>query len=307
VKEDLASGAPTTESLLGQAMYFGLSFARVGFDFRPLLAPIFLEAVERQLKLSLAPDTCLSSFPSLLSNLNLGRLTTPAPLTVQDPSSPPMGLIEFTPLAHLANSVLGALNDLRACAPLSICFKVTTTIEELLSEACRRLLDWQSTQSRGWSDSESQGFSNLVAATSLLLLPHIQAALHAVFPPEQLCQVSGLSRPELSFQKLGYLDHEAILSPLSPFLPAKPDLTSLQVEAPVVDYVADRMGEINAALETTHIAEEEEEEDSSDHMKEEDDALAKAKEDTEVKEDEGSPDMKEAKDEGSPSMEGTEP
>jgi len=307
VKVDLASGAPTTESLLGQAMYFGLSFARVGFDFRPLLAPIFLEAVERQLKLSLAPDTCLSSFPSLLSNLNLGRLTTPAPLTVHDPSSPPMGLIEFTPLAHLANSVLGALNDLRACAPLSICFKVTTTIEELLSEACRRLLDWQSTQSRGWSDSESQGFSNLVAATSLLLLPHIQAALHAVFPPEQLCQVSGLSRPELSFQKLGYLDHEAILSPLSPFLPAKPDLTSLQVEAPVVDYVADRMGEINAALETTHIAEKEEEEDISDHTKEKEDALAKIKYDAEVKEDEGLPDTKEAKAEGSPNMEGTEP
>merc|ERR1719400_2893471 len=253
VKEDLASGAPTTESLLGQAMYFGLSFARVGFDFRPLLAPIFLEAVERQLKSSLTPDSCLSSFPSLLSNLNLGRLTTPASLAVHDPSSPPMGLIEFTPLAHLANSVLGALNDLRACAPLSICFKVTATIEELLSEACRRLLDWQSTQSRGWSDSETQGFSNLVAAASLLLLPHIQAALHAVFPPEQLSQVSGLSRPELSSQKLGYLDQEAILSPLSQFLPAKPDLTKM-VEAPVVEYVADRMGDINAALEATHIA-----------------------------------------------------
>jgi len=255
VKEDLASGAPTTESLLGQAMYFGLSFARVGFDFRPLLAPIFLEAVERQLKSSLTPDSCLSSFPTLLSSLNLARLTSPAPLAAHDPSSPPMGLIEFTPLAHLANSVLGALNDLRACAPLSICFKVTVTVEEVLAEACRRLLDWQSTQSRGWSDSETQGFSNLVAAASLLLLPHIQAALHAVFPPEQLSQVSGLSRPELSSQKLGYLDQEAILSPLSQFLPAKPDLTKV-VEAPAVEYVADRMGEINAALEATHIKDE---------------------------------------------------
>ena len=256
VKEDLASGAPTTESLLGQAMYFGLSFARVGFDFRPLLAPIFLEAVERQLKMSLTPETCLSSFPSLLSSLNLARLPTPVSLSSHDPSSPPMGLIEFTPLAHLANAVLGAMNDLRACAPLSICSKVTTTVEELLSEASRRLLDWQSTMSRGWSDADIQGFSNLCSAASLLLLPHIQAALHAVFPPEQLSQVSGLSRSELCSQKLGFLDHEAILSPLSPFLPAKPDLNKL-AEAPAVEYVADRMGEINAALEATHTAVEE--------------------------------------------------
>ena len=303
VKEDLASGAPTTESLLGQAMYFGLSFARVGFDFRPLLAPIFLEAVERQLKSSLSPDSCLSSFPSLLSSLNLARLTTPAPLAVHDPSSPPMGLIEFTPLAHLANSVLGALNDLRACAPLSICSKVTATLEELLAEACRRLLDWQSTQSRAWSDSESQGFSNLVAAAALLLLPHVQAALHAVFPPEQLSQVSGLSRPELSSQKLGYLDQEAILSPLAQFLPEKPDLTKV-VEAPVVEYVADRMGEINAALEATHIkGGEVEDEDkkgkSSPDGKEDKEGSANTEE---VEEEKGLPNTEQVKEEGLPDM-----
>jgi len=303
VKEDLASGAPTTESLLGQAMYFGLSFARVGFDFRPLLAPIFLEAVERQLKSSLSPDSCLSSFPSLLSSLNLARLTTPAPLAVHDPSSPPMGLIEFTPLAHLANSVLGALNDLRACAPLSICSKVTATVEELLAEACRRLLDWQSTQSRAWSDSESQGFSNLVAAAALLLLPHVQAALHAVFPPEQLSQVSGLSRPELSSQKLGYLDQEAILSPLAQFLPEKPDLTKV-VEVPVVEYVADRMGEINAALEATHIKDGEvEDEDKKGKIspdgKEDKEGSANTEE---VEEEKGLPNTEQVKEEGLPDM-----
>ena len=205
-----------------------------------------------------------------------------------------MGLIEYTPLAHLANSVLGALNDLRACAPLNICYKVTTTVEELLSEACRRLLDWQSTQSRGWSDSEAQGFSNLCAAANLLLLPHIQAALHAVFPPEQLSQVSGLSRPELSSQKLGYLDQEAILKPLSQFLPAKPELTKI-VEAPVVEYVADRMGEINAALEATHIKDEhskadgEEEKGSSPDMKE---VIEEVSPKIEQVKEEGLPDMK---------------
>merc|ERR1719357_2453332 len=104
-------------------------------------------------------------------------------------------------------------------------------------------------------------------AISLLLLPHLQAALHAVFPPEQLSQVSGLPRNELCHQKLGYLYQKNILSPLSSFFPARPDPGQL-VEASSIDYVADRMSELNTALEDEHTSPLDEQKDSADDRKE---------------------------------------
>lgn len=54
LKKDLKLGVGNRiDSVLSQAMYFGLAFSRVGLDFRVLMVPIFEEAVVDQVKKSL--------------------------------------------------------------------------------------------------------------------------------------------------------------------------------------------------------------------------------------------------------------
>ena len=51
LKEDLTLAVGNRmDSVLGQAMYFGLSFSRVGVDFRGLLVPIFQNAILSEVK-----------------------------------------------------------------------------------------------------------------------------------------------------------------------------------------------------------------------------------------------------------------
>ena len=120
-------------------MYFGLSFSRVGYDFRQQLAPIFTNAVERQFSQAIQKSSAPTQLSASLGRSQLSRLTTlPPPQSgsaVQDPSQPPLQLVDYPPLAEICNIVLAALNEISLCAPLSVTSFVTGKIQKLLEDS----------------------------------------------------------------------------------------------------------------------------------------------------------------------------
>jgi len=250
---DLESGINSFESILGQAMYFGLSFSRVGFDFRPLLAPIFLKAIEKQFVSKLDSSAALKIVSESLASLDFSRLpTSPPPLPhSQESSTPPLSLLDYPPLAHVTNAILAALNEIRLVCPLSLATLVTSKVQELLCSLSSNLLDYQSTLHTSWSDSDNTGFSQLCLATQNILVPYIQTALSALFTPTQLQAVSGLSRTELVQQGVGFIDKDKIMKPLSAFIPIVEDIV-IDSKAADTDYVKERMEEIAFALDSAH-------------------------------------------------------
>lgn len=139
LERDLGRGVGARlDSLLGQCMYFGLSFSRVGADFRGQLAPMFQRAAADTFRLALQEATnrfqedmnvyTLITLPSTLAG------TVPAAPTNVQPAvlTPPMNLLDFQPLACFLNHVLSAFNELRLCCPLGVVQDVTADLEDAL-------------------------------------------------------------------------------------------------------------------------------------------------------------------------------
>lgn len=139
LQRDLRRGVgPRLDSLLGQCMYFGLSFSRVGADFRGQLAPLFQQvALEAfQAALQEAADRFqedMNRYTLVALPVALGGALAPAAPGVQPGTlQPPTALLDFPPLACFLNHVLSAFNDLRLCCPLGAAQDVSRSLEDVL-------------------------------------------------------------------------------------------------------------------------------------------------------------------------------
>ncbi|XP_062442115.1 conserved oligomeric Golgi complex subunit 8 [Rhea pennata] len=216
------------DSLLGQCMYFGLSFSRVGADFRGQLAPIFQrvtigafrkaveEAVEKfQEEMN---SYTLISAPAVLGSTVAAVVPTAQPGTLQ----PPMVLLDFPPLACFLNNLLVAFNDLRLCCPVALAQDVTTCLEDALGQVTKIILAFHRAEEAAFSGREQELFVQFCTVFLEDLLPYLNRCLQVLFPPAQIAQALGVPATQLQrFCRLGCLDTGAVGEPLAFILPAR--------------------------------------------------------------------------------------
>ncbi|XP_006821523.1 conserved oligomeric Golgi complex subunit 8-like [Saccoglossus kowalevskii] len=153
LETDLEKGVGTRlDSLLGQCMYFGLSFSRVGADFRGLLPPLFQRAALKSFKSSM--KDAIKRFEESMQSYTLLSISSSLSSTVlssgfsqgESNLNPPMVIMEYSPLAVYTNHILTALNDLRLCAPIALAEEVAMQLQDSLSKMVAAILAFHSPQ-----------------------------------------------------------------------------------------------------------------------------------------------------------------
>ncbi|KAM9481292.1 conserved oligomeric Golgi complex subunit 8 [Clarias gariepinus] len=229
LERDLERGVGSRlDSLLGQCMYFGLSFSRVGADFRGQLAPLFQrvametfgkavrEAVDK-FKEDMNLYT-LISLPSVLGNAVPVVAPGEQPGTLQ----PPMGLLDFPPLACFLNNILTAFNDLRLCCPIGLAEDVARCVEKALGKVTDLILIFHRAEESAFSSRERDLFVQFCCAFAEDMVPFLNRSLRVMFPPAQLAQILGVPPTQVhKHGSVGCIDVNAVLEPLSFVLPQR--------------------------------------------------------------------------------------
>lgn len=234
------------DSLLGQCMYFGLSFSRVGADFRGQLAPVFQrvaintfqKAVEEAMEKF---QDEMTSYTLISAAAILGSSNMPAAVPVTQPGTlqPPMVLLDFPPLACFLNNILVAFNDLRLCCPVALAQDVTGALEDALMKVTKTILAFHRAEEAVFSSGEHEIFVQFCTAFLEDLVPYLNRCLQVLFPPAQIAQTLGISPTQLSKHgNLGHVNISAIQEPLAFILPKRETVFCLDDQELVPDLVA---------------------------------------------------------------------
>uniref|UniRef100_A0A1B6DKQ7 Conserved oligomeric Golgi complex subunit 8 n=1 Tax=Clastoptera arizonana TaxID=38151 RepID=A0A1B6DKQ7_9HEMI len=227
LEEDLKQGVGSSlSSLLGQCMYFGLSFSRVGADFRALIAPIFIKTVTNNFENGVRNST--KKFESDMEKLTLGKNLSTLTQTAKTSQStkqehPPETLVEFYPLAEYCNNLVTALNDLRLCAPLAVADNISNCLKESLTSSAKTILSFYRQEQQALNSAEKEAFTRFCVCFGEQLVPYIQRCLHSIFKPADIAAHFGISTFQLLQQGFTVLGEESILDPIKHLMPGSMD------------------------------------------------------------------------------------
>ncbi|XP_061450574.1 conserved oligomeric Golgi complex subunit 8 isoform X1 [Rhineura floridana] len=229
LEHDLQRGVGSRlDSLLGQCMYFGLSFSRVGADFRGQLVPVFQRVALLTFRKAIQEAVnkfqeemnsyTLISVPAALGSAVSAAVASAQPGTLQ----PPMVLLDFPPLACFLNNILVAFNDLRLCCPVALAPDVAATLEEALGQVTKTILVFHRAEAVAFSSREQELFIHFCTTFQEDLVPYLNRCLQLLFPPAQIAQTLGVPPTQLhKYGRLGRVDEQAIQELLASVLPEK--------------------------------------------------------------------------------------
>ncbi|XP_004704873.1 conserved oligomeric Golgi complex subunit 8 [Echinops telfairi] len=230
LESDLHRGVGSRlDSLLGQCMYFGLSFSRVGADFRGQLAPVFQRVAINTFQKAIQEavekfQDEMNSYTLTVIPAILGSSQIPAATTVAQPGTlqPPMVLLDFPPLACFLNNILVAFNDLRLCCPMALAQDVTGTLEDALTKVTKVILAFHRAEEAAFTGGEEELFVQFCTVFLEDLVPYLNRCLQLLFPPAQIAQTLGIPPAQLSkFGNLGHVNIVNIQEPLAFILPKR--------------------------------------------------------------------------------------
>lgn len=177
-------------SLLGQCNYFGVSFARIGVDFRAQLAPIFVKTIVRHLQMAIIKCTRqleddmdhftminkeVSAYKRHVKEDNSGE-------PKEDVNSPPESLLDFQPLAAYCNGLLNIFNELRVCSPIAVIGNFILALEVSLENVAKSILNLYRSEQQAFGIKEKENFLKMCSCFAFELLPYIQHCIHLIFP-----------------------------------------------------------------------------------------------------------------------------
>ncbi|GBC10851.1 hypothetical protein RclHR1_09960002 [Rhizophagus clarus] len=226
-------------SILTQLMYCGMSFGRVGVDFRHLVTGYFEEAVERIIKKIISDGTqvfldelkeaiknvdvpntwmvsdkksvnAFESIPSIRPSSSSSISSTNSSATVTSSFTPLVILLDYPPIAYLTNSYLTAFNSLRVIAPTSLYYTLGIYLSQNLLTISESLRDYGELLIKNNHDTTIlQGFNATFAKS---FVPFITR-----------CYVDGVYGGSLGDEgdeaHLKVIDQTKILDTLKEFLP----------------------------------------------------------------------------------------
>lgn len=216
-------------SVLGQCMYFGVSFSRIGVDFRAQCVPIFIRVISKYLNTSIIKAT--KQFESdmeafTLINKDIAPFKRHLKSTEEAGSqneekdyTPPESLLDFEPLALYCNALINIFNELKSCAPIAVIQTFVSSLETSLENVSKSVLSFYRSEQQAFGTKEKENFLKMCTCLSFELIPYIQLCIHLVFPPKN--HIAG------NLESISTINTQKILEPIEHLLPDKVSSTKI--------------------------------------------------------------------------------